>query len=249
MLTSLEITLMPPADNKFSFHLGSLLHGFLIENIDSEYAGYLHNNQLKPFSQFLYFDKKNKKYIWKINVLNKEAKEQLLIPLISNINDSIKLKNKSMEISVENKTLSSSISYKKMSEDYYLNLESKKRNRITFLTPVSFKSGGGYTIFFEVHNLYSNLLKKWNSFATGISLEDDEVKDHLIKYTKVIGYNLKSTKFGMEGVRINSFLGEVCLIVNGPDSLVRIANLLFKFGEYSGLGVKTALGMGGMVNE
>ena len=103
--------------------------------------------------------------------------------------------------------------------------------------------------FRTVHNIYNSLLNKWNSFASEVSLKDDHILDHLKDNTELVGYNLRSTKFNLDGAKINSFRGEICLKISGPESLVRIANLLFAFGEYSGIGVKCALGMGGIKVE
>jgi putative CRISPR-associated protein Cas6 len=37
--------------------------------------------------------------------------------------------------------------------------------------------------------------------------------------------------------------------ITGPNTLKAYANMLLKFGEYSGLGMKTSLGMGGLELE
>lgn len=103
--------------------------------------------------------------------------------------------------------------------------------------------------FPDVSNVYKSLYNKFNVFASEISLEDEDVLKHLIEHTKVIGYNLNSTKYGVEGIKIASFLGELCFYVKGPEALVSIANFLFAYGEFSGIGAKTALGMGGVKVE
>jgi len=36
------------------------------------------------------------------------------------------------------------------------------------------------------------------------------------------------------------------MTVKGPTPLVRLFNMIISFGQYSGIGVKTALGMGGV---
>ena len=65
----------------------------------------------------------------------------------------------------------------------------------------------------------------------------------------MVGYKLRSTKYQMESIKINSFLGEICLLVKGPLTLVSIANLLFAYSEFAGIGAKTATGMGGIKIE
>jgi CRISPR/Cas system endoribonuclease Cas6 (RAMP superfamily) len=41
-------------------------------------------------------------------------------------------------------------------------------------------------------------------------------------------------------------MGKITLVVNGPDQLARLAGAMLSFAEYSGVGIKTALGMGGV---
>lgn len=249
MLTTLEFNIKHSDDLRISPHFGSLLHGVLMQHINPEYADILHNNQLKPFNQFIYFDKIRKNYVWKISTVTEESKTNILTSLMNNIEDKIKIESKNKEIIIDSRNLSSSVTYKELSDKYFIQQEYKKKNVLKFLTPATFKSKGDYIIFPEIHNIYTNLFNNWNTFAVNVSLDDRDVLNHLINHTKLIGYDLRSTKFGMEKIKINSFLGEICLYITGPEALTRIANLLFAFSEYSGLGAKTALGMGGVKYE
>jgi CRISPR-associated endoribonuclease Cas6 len=48
----------------------------------------------------------------------------------------------------------------------------------------------------------------------------------------------------MEGVKIPSFVGKITFRMHGAQTMTNLAQMLFRFGEYSGIGIKTALGMG-----
>ena len=41
-------------------------------------------------------------------------------------------------------------------------------------------------------------------------------------------------------------MGELTIRVKGPQQMVNLAWMLVKFGTFSGIGIKTGLGMGGM---
>ena len=71
MLTTLTVR-MEENKTTVSTNWGSLLHGFLMQQVQPDYADYLHKNNLKPFSQFIHIDKENKNCIWKISTISGE---------------------------------------------------------------------------------------------------------------------------------------------------------------------------------
>lgn len=247
MLTKLEIEFKKDDNIKLNLNAGSLMQGALMELINPDYAEYLHQNGLHPYSQYIYKDKAKQCYVWKISTLNKDAKSEIIDKLAS-IN-SIYLKHNDTTLNVEKANIVKSISYKDLANEYMLKNEASKKFVVRFVTPTTFKSQGNYINFPHIHNIYSSLLTKWNSFSSEVSLKDTDTQNHLINYTSMAGYKLRSTKYQMESVKINSFLGEICLMVKGPLTLVSIANLLFAFSEFSGIGAKTATGMGGIKVE
>ena len=249
MLTTLEFQLVRENNNiNISHHIGSLMQGVLMEYINPEYGGFLHQQGLKPYSQHFFYDRQKDSFIWRISTLTEEAGKEILIPLMEKSGERFFIRNKQAYLKIENKKVSSHISYKELAARHFLG-DIPRKTVIRFITPTTFKKDGEFTIFPDISNIYKSLYEKWNSFYSHISLEDPQVLEHLIDHTKMIGYNLRSTKFDMERVRINAFKGEVCLLVAGPSSLAAIAGLLFAFGEFSGVGAKCSLGMGGIEIE
>ena len=41
-------------------------------------------------------------------------------------------------------------------------------------------------------------------------------------------------------------MGELGIYISGTETMARYARLLFRFGEYAGVGIKTAMGMGAL---
>jgi CRISPR-associated endoribonuclease Cas6 len=247
MLTSLEMKLEGSDKGaRFSPHFGSLLHGVLMENLAPAYADYLHGNALKPYSQFIWHDRERGAWIWKINTLTREARQHIIAPLLQSSRPDFLVKQKNLQVNILEKKLSAEISYKALAERLFLSQGVNRQAVVRFLTPATFKMQGEYSIFPHVQNIYGSLLNRWNDFHSDISLDDRDVLGHLTEHTRMIGYDLCSTRYGMEKVRIHSFMGEACFHVSGPLNLVRIARLLFAFGEFAGIGAKTALGMGGI---
>jgi len=247
LLGRLEIALKNNDEKvRITSFYGSLLHGLLMNNIEPEYAEKLHSDSLKPYSQFIYFDREKGTHIWRINTLTEEAREKILLPLPGVCGNNIHISNREVDLQVLSMEIIPSITYMDLTKKYFVEEEGGRRAVIRFLTPTTFKKEGQYTIFPDISNIYKSLYNKWNSFYSHVSLESEEVLQHLIDNTIMIGYKLRSTKYEMEKVRINSFRGEICLTVRGPAVLAAIARLLFAFGEYSGIGAKSAMGMGGI---
>ena len=86
-------------------------------------------------------------------------------------------------------------------------------------------------------------MHKYDAFAENETIWMEEVLEQLAEYSEVIRYHLRSTVFHMEGVKIPAFKGSIMLRIRGPQPLVNLAHLLFRFGCYSGVGIKAAMGM------
>ncbi len=247
MITKLEIELK--SENKLNQHTGSLMHGILMELLDTEVAEELHNNSIQPFSQYIIYDKTKDCYVWHISTLSSISKEKIILPVINSDLKHLTIEHNKIKLEVKNKVLKPDLLYEEIADECFSQNEVSNIYNMQFLTPTTFKSNNNYTIFPEITYLYKSLLNKWNAFSEKVSLSDAQTLEHLINYTKIIDYNLKSTRFHMEKIKINSFLGTVKLKINGPKTLVTLVKMLLIYAQYAGIGAKTALGMGGTILE
>lgn len=76
------------------------------------------------------------------------------------------------------------------------------------------------------------------------SMIDEETLEQLCENSRVIRYDLKSVPFHLEGIKIPAFIGKITIKLTGTQTLANFAHLLLQFGTYSGIGIKTAIGMG-----
>ncbi|MDR3258872.1 MAG: CRISPR system precrRNA processing endoribonuclease RAMP protein Cas6 [Fusobacteriaceae bacterium] len=240
MLSSLIIRLKPENDLPFSINYGSLFHGIIMENIDENYANILHDSGLKPYTQHIERDKDA--FVWIINALNKEANEKILNIFYNHKIKKFYLRDKDKKLIVENMERIE-ITYDSLVETTYFS-ENSRMFQINFTTPTAFKSDGEYIFYPDIRLIYQSLMNKFNTFSEENSMDSEETLEHLKSYTKIYKYNLRSTFFYLEGVKIPSFTGYIQIKINGPKELVNLSHLLFKFGEFSGIGIKTAIGMG-----
>lgn len=247
MLATLIIKMKPRDNLVIKKDYGSLFHGYLISKLDTDYAETLHNLALNPYSQYSYFDSKNNIYIWKISTLSKEAKEKIIDKLFDENISSFSLTYNDLKVDIVSKEIVNVQSYKDIADRYFLSNDIIRSVNIKFLTPTTYKIHRRYTIFPYLDNMFISLYDKWNYYSENISLEDSKLISDMEKYVKIVKYDLRSTKFSMEGVGIDSFIGEIKLYCHGPSMFVNIYNMLLDFASYSGIGAKTSLSMGGVL--
>ena len=244
MLSKLDIEFK--TNENINYNIGSLLHGLLMQKIDNEYAGYLHRTSLNPYSQYILKTETPNCYIWRISTLHKPAKEKIIQPVLEDNSRSYTLSNKNITLNIIKKTIQPDITYEELADKYFQE-ETRKKITIKFITPTTVKINGDYQIFPDLKAFYPSLLNKWNTFCQTISLVDEDTKKHLVNYSKIVDYKLKSTRFYMENIKINSFMGSIDIRFSGPQTLINISNLLFEYAKYTGIGAKTSLGMGGII--
>ena len=238
MLAKFEI-ILDCEENFANWNMGSLFHGVLMELLPSDYAGKLHENQLKPFSQHI--EPCDKGIKWSLHCLNDGCMKYIGDALMSDI-DKIELKNKEKELNIISRSMKS-ITYKNLIDDTYFGETSNFIN-IYFNTPSSFKVDGRYIIYPDMELIYKNLVHKFDAFSNEFSIYDEYMIESLIENSMITSYKLQSVNYSMESIKIPSYIGRITVRINNSAQIANIAKLLFSFGEYSGIGIKTALGMG-----
>ena len=228
---------------ELNINMASLFHGYLMENIDSAYAEYFHYNTTNPFTSCIFKDTKEDKYFWRITTFSQKAYDMLMSYFSKEIPEKIYLKNKDLEINVKSFSIQ-----KKSYEDLFL--EATERKRIKLMSPTSFKSDGITHIFPNISTLISGVITKINQHSETTELEDKKIVDELLEKVYIKDYNLRTKIFHLESIKIKGFIGTMDLAIKGEDrTLANILNFLILMSEYTGLGIKTSLGMGGVKVE
>lgn len=238
MLTKIEFAIQDDEKIKFSNNKASLFQGVLMEYLDFDYGEKMHLSELKPYSQHLEF--KEGKWVWVISTLSLESKENI-IDKISNVKK-IRINYDDIDVFIE-KTNIYQISYDQLLQQTFF-AECNRYITIKFVTPTAFKSDGRYIFYPSARHIFQSLINKFDAGASSMEIYTPQLLDDIDDMTMVTRYNLKSTMFFLEGTKIPSFVGEITLKINGPQQLVNLVHLLLMFGEYSGIGIKTAIGMG-----
>ena len=226
--------------SQISYQQSSNLQGVLMEQIDTDYAQELHQYSLNPYSQYVV--KEKDKTVWYICTVYEEAYENIILPLEELKQITIRRKEittnvvgRSIEILEESELMKQ---FYEESCDRYLNLQ--------FCTPTAFKRDGKYVNYPDLRLVYGSLMRKYSAASEELDMYDEETLEELVRNSEIIRYRLQTMPFPLEKVQINGFVGNVCIKIKGTETLANYIRLLCRFGEYSGVGIKTSMGMGAM---
>lgn len=248
MIQSLKIKFAAPTGVKLTQSVCSLLHGVLMEHIDSDYADVLHTQSLRPYSQSVYFDRENNALYWQLNALNAQAKDELLATAFA-LPEKVLLRQKSMELQIVGKEYLPATDYEALAEKYFAHPLAGKYLHMHCLTSCAFKSEGQYVIFPQPQFVLGSLVKRWNAFADSNKLEAQGVAQDLAQEVYVADYRLRMQAFSVDGARIPAFRGDYTLGMKNNLMSNRIIAMLGEYANYCGVGIKTALGMGAVRTE
>ncbi len=236
MPARLEIELK--CDARISQTMASLFHGALMELIPTDYAEQLHLSQLHPYSQHL--ELRNDKWYWVVSGLNERAEQIILDDALGN-RESVFIRDKEMQVCLAGRKRRQ-ISYEELA-GYFYREKAERQLHLRFVSPAAFKRAGQYLFYPDIRCIYQSLMNRYSAAAQENMLDEDAL-EQLTQSTRIVSYQLKSVNFHLEGVRIPSFVGEITIRIGGTQTMANFARILFEFGTYSGVGIKTALGMG-----
>ena len=221
---------------------GDALHGIIMEHINPDYAYELHQQNSRPYSQ--YVEARSDGIYWSIQTLTQDAAQQIIDPLASASFSGFHLKRINSNISVTEKT-QSEMPIQDLVDLYYFE-RSERIFRIRFITPTSFKSSGDYVFYPDLRLFFGSLMRKYSSIFESNDEEDSETLGSIVENSKIVRYDLRSVYNEIERVRLPGFCGMIVIKTTGAQPLINYMHFLMKFGEYSGVGIKCAMGMGAM---
>lgn len=223
------------------YHKSSLLQGVLLERLDSKYVNFLHHQQMHPYSQYVYRTETG--MVWHIQTLNKEAYEQIIVPFAEG-KDFFEIKHTGKMVSMVRKEIEM-VKKEQLMADFY---NEAAVHSLTFeaVTPMAFKQGGHYAILPDVRLICQNLMQRYSAVSGNIDMMDREALEQITDNVFVARHRICSRLFPLEGHNLPGFCGSVTLRCQGTETMARYLRLLLSFGEFSGVGIKTAMGMGAM---
>ncbi|MFH0702860.1 MAG: CRISPR system precrRNA processing endoribonuclease RAMP protein Cas6 [bacterium] len=206
----------------------------LFEKLHSE-------SKLRPYTVSVPFRIKDK-ICWKITSLNEQVSEFLENCLFEHIfleKENIKFTPLLVK--------SEFISYKDFYGKFFLDKSTfKKHISLYFISPTSFKSleSKFYVPFPLPRLIFQSLINKWSSFASFVDVNDATIVDYIEKHIAITNYSLDTYKFLIDKGFITGFKGKCSIHIKSSDYFAKLVNMLIFYGYFSGIGIKTAMGMG-----
>lgn len=242
MPEQLKKEILLPAGEKLYSSLGSVIHGALMEHLPNDFVQAVHKQGLRPYSESIYWDKAQQKAIWRMNVLN-NATATVILPILNNL-DELNLRQRGYSLAMRSLEYQAQ-SYNELVDAMFLSDKAPKGVYMHFLTATSFKRNGQYLNFPDVFLIINSLLNRWNEFADAVPLYENQLAANLSAMCKVDRYKLHSQNFSLERQVIQGFAGSIRIRFFAGDMQRRLLGLLCSYAVYAGVGIKTALGMGG----
>lgn len=239
-MKSIEVNFNLSSNNSFNLaDLSIIMQAVFIEWLPDEWGDKLHQQSLKPYRQTVLHNEKD--YTWHLDIFDEELSQSFILKLMEYGHKEIELERlgriKIIDYQIKE------INIKEFADVFY---ENRLVNSIDikFLTSTSFKHEGQYAIFPDIHLIIQSLYQKYNHLMEEESVIDYDVLASLEKVARIQTYNLRSKYYPIHGIWIPSFVGNIKLKFHQQGSLTNYVAMLLTFGQYSGLGIKTAMGMG-----
>lgn len=217
---------------------GDTVHGLIFSLFPPEIATAVHKKKEKPFS-LRGFSFKDGELKLKLSLLE----DNLFPPLVGRYyleKEGFYLSGISLKpILPGGLKEEESISYEEL-----LCLEPQEHYCIDFLTPTTFRHGPWDYPLPHPEMLFTSLYRKWKSFWD-FPLSEEELRRSVYKKVYILAHRIRVEKVDFSFGNLRGFVGNVVIGVKDKE-LSRLLHALLKFGEFSGAGRKSTMGMGVM---
>lgn len=242
MITQLKIPVTTLDKIRISADFAYNLYGAWMEALEPEQADFIH--EAHAMNQYL-TNKVNEPNaaVLTVNLLTEDA-VGCMLPLLKGMHQYHLTKHNCALIAQEPQVYE--ITEEDLVNSYYTSPQYQKRITLHLVTPTTFKTNNHYAVFPSPELIIQSAVSKWNMLNLNVAVEDDEAIRQLMENTMITDYRLNSTRYYLKDARIQSFQGSVTLSIHGPEPMTRLFDMLLGALQYTGLGVKTSLGMGGV---
>ena len=241
MLTRYTLTLTPTVPCSPRCDWAYRLYAALLEQAPQEMGDSAHEDAVTPLSQCLV---PQGGYVrWTVNLLGRKS-ETALGPVLA-ASDSFHLLRDNVTFQVTGRQMDT---VRRVDDLLLAGAAHPGVHSLRLLTPTAFRSRGKYINLPTSRLILQSLIKKWNGCFPECPIEDDDGQgmDALAEGVKYGRFRLSDSNYRLKGALIPGFVGNL-VIENTLTGFHRdLLSALLLFSGFSGIGIKTALGMGGV---
>jgi CRISPR-associated endoribonuclease Cas6 len=214
-------------DRQCPAHTSYALYAAALDRAVGDFAALAHEDKSTPVAQYVHGDR------WHISLLTDTACEALG-PVLDNM-EPVRLDWNGQWLTLAPPTVAC------------FDPQDCRRFRfgqMQFHTPTAFRANNAYQILPIQQLMLQSLIGKWNmAFGEKLPSELAQELAALLIYRKA---EVKSDVYHMKKQQIPGFTGTLDVQIRDVGELGLLLSKLLTFGSFSGVGIKTALGMGGM---
>ncbi|MBX9722173.1 MAG: CRISPR system precrRNA processing endoribonuclease RAMP protein Cas6 [Candidatus Obscuribacterales bacterium] len=219
---------------------GALMHGVLMNSIDSSS---LHQGSApRPFSQNLLWNSPGE-YLWTINLLHEEGCSSIK-HWLERVPSCIEIEHYESQMEVRNVSCVLSTCYEQLLAEVFAELPPKYVT-FDFLSPLIFKKAGVKSPwpYPEARMILQSVLGRWNQFSDVANFGDETIFEDAAQQIAPHSLRIHTQRVSMDATSFAGAIGTASFLVLKSE-LRQLMNLAGRFAEFSGVGAKTAMGLG-----
>ena len=244
MLTRYTLRLRPDTPFHPDLSWSYRLYAAMLEQAPAIFGERSHRDGTTPVSQFLTVGEEG--LIWRVTLLGEESR-QALDPVLGACAQ-LQLKRDHVTLHVAERQREQIPDVDTL---FALCAGGSGRHRLQFCTPAAFKSRGAYRILPTTRLLLHSLFQQWNGCFPDCPIEDEDGQglETMADGLLCSRFALHDQAYCLKGNRIPGFVGSMTLENKLAGFHRELADALLVFAGYAGVGIKTALGMGGVIHR
>jgi len=241
MLTRYQLTLIPDKPCTPRPEWGYCLYAALLKRAPADFGENVHQDSVTPISQF--FSCRDGRPVWTVTLLG-ESCEQSMGSVLEQI-DTFELTGEKIRLQVTERTCA------RIADAEELLRMAAGHNgvhHLRFETAAAFKSQGQYVNLPTMRLVVQSLIKKWNGSIPECPIEDEDGQgmEAIAAGLRCRDFRLQNRTYWVKGRPVPGFVGSLT-VENCLEGFHRqVGDALLIFAEFSGIGIKTTLGMGGI---
>ncbi|MBU9735437.1 CRISPR system precrRNA processing endoribonuclease RAMP protein Cas6 [Diplocloster agilis] len=223
---------------------GYAFYGFLSNKLNSEMSELLHQQKRVMMSQYVKYDNRMHRAVWMLSCFDDKLEQQ-----IDDMLNGGKADIRGKEFHMVQKKEEIIPGQREIFFEAGMRYGEARQYRIYFNSPTTFKQNGEYVLFPTAELIMQSLIMHWNHIFPNVPVNDEDAVRQILGGTKITAYKLESSYYPMKNMFTKGFRGYVMIKLYLPEPLRILAQALLYFGNWCGVGAKTALGMGGVCVE